>query len=327
MTAPDAHDPPARPVDVAAAQALAADRAVFLDVRSLVEWNSGHIAGAVHLPIEQLHDRLRVPDSTLPFGDRPVVTVCGSGRRAQQAAMLLADQGRDAAWLDGGLRAWTDAGLALTTGTTIGTAMTAGDWDARYSGNELVWTALPNKFLLEQTTDLSPGSALDLACGEGRNTVWLASRGWRATGIDFSATALGKAEQLAKHNGVTARWEQLDLLTWQPEQTYDLVLLAYLQLPAQQRQQVLASAARATAPGGSLLLIAHDLANLNAGVGGPRDPLVLWTPDGVDLPGFHPLRRDTARRPTATGDALDTVVHLIRQRDDAPAPAQAPGTP
>ncbi len=191
--------------------------------------------------------------------------------------------------------------------------MTSADWDARYARDDLVWTAQPNRFLVEQVAGLRPGTALDLACGEGRNTVWLAGRGWEVTGVDFSATALAKARRLAKRAGVTARWEHLDVLDRRPGRTYDLVVLAYLQLPADQRRRVLDTAARATGGGGSLLVIAHDRANLAGGVGGPRDPLVLWTPDEVDLPGFRPLRRGTARRPTGSGDALDTVVHLGRE--------------
>ncbi|MGL5849746.1 MAG: class I SAM-dependent methyltransferase, partial [Phycicoccus sp.] len=79
-----------------------------------------------------------------------------------------------------------------------------------------------------------------------------------------------------------------------------------------QRQAVVAAAAAATTSGGSLLVVGHDARNLADGVGGPQDAALLWTPDDVDVPGFTTRRRETARRPTEAGTALDTVVHLVR---------------
>lgn len=192
-------------------------------------------------------------------------------------------------------------------------------WDARYAGSGLVWTAEPNRFVVQECAGLRPGAALDLGCGEGRNAVWLAGRGWRVTGVDFSAVALVKAERLAAATGAAVRWLRADVLDWTPDGRYDLVLLAYLQAPPADRRRARHVAAAATAPGGSLLVVAHDAANLTGGVGGPQDPAVLWTPDEVDLPGFATARRETARRPAPAGVALDTVVRLIR--DAAPGVA------
>ena len=75
--------------------------------------------------------------------------------------------------------------------------MDSAGWDERYAGDELVWKAEPNRFLVAETTGLTPGRALDLACGEGRNAAWLASRGWDTTGVDFSSVGLTKAARLA----------------------------------------------------------------------------------------------------------------------------------
>ena len=85
------------------------------------------------------------------------------------------------------------------------------DWDRRYSGRELIWTAEPNRFLVAETSDLPPGRALDVACGEGRNAIWLAERGWRVTGVDFSEVALAKAARLAASRGVEGEWIPADL--------------------------------------------------------------------------------------------------------------------
>ncbi len=80
------------------------------------------------------------------------------------------------------------------------------DWDRRYGGTELIWTAEPNRFVVEELGDLPAGRALDLGAGEGRNAVWLAERGWRVTAVDFSPVALDKARRLARARGVSVDW-------------------------------------------------------------------------------------------------------------------------
>ena len=185
-------------------------------------------------------------------------------------------------------------------------------WDERYSGTELVWTADVNRFVLQECEALVPGTALDLACGEGRNAVWLATQGWSVTAVDWSSVGLAKGAALARSAGVDVEWLHADVLTWEARRVYDLVLLIYVQLPPADRHAALRKAGELTAPGGSVLVVAHDATNLHGGVGGPQSAEVLWTVEEVALPGFSPVRSEVARRPTAAGDALDTVVRLIR---------------
>jgi 2-polyprenyl-3-methyl-5-hydroxy-6-metoxy-1,4-benzoquinol methylase len=187
-------------------------------------------------------------------------------------------------------------------------------WDERYSGSDLVWTAEANRFVAAECSTLPTGSALDLACGEGRNSVWLAGRGWSVTGVDWSAVGLAKGEKLAAAVGVAVHWVHADVLTWSPERTYDLVLLAYLQIDLAGRHTAMQIAAAAAAPGGSVLVVAHDLSNLTAGVGGPQNPDVLWRVEDAQAPGLTAVRAEVAERPTAAGIALDTVVRLVRDR-------------
>ena len=197
--------------------------------------------------------------------------------------------------------------------------MTSDDWDRRYAEPRLVWSAEPNRFLAEEAGGLAPGRALDLACGEGRNAVWLAGRGWDVTGVDFSAVAIDKARRMAAEAGVAARFVRADLADHVPEPaSADLVALVYLQVPEPLRTTVLGRAAAAMRPGGTLLWIAHDIANLDGGHGGPRDPAVLSTPEGVAaaLAGLDVVRAEVVRRPVATdaGEAvaLDTLVRAVR---------------
>ena len=121
--------------------------------------------------------------------------------------------------------------------------MEAEDWDCRYRGTELVWTAQPNRFVVEELHALPPGRALDLGSGEGRNAVWLAERGWQVTAVDFSPVALAKARRLAQARGVTVNWVLADLRGYQPESAaHDLILVAYVHLPPVERGVVLAGA-------------------------------------------------------------------------------------
>ena len=156
------------------------------------------------------------------------------------------------------------------------------DWNARYAQKELVWSAEPNRLFAAEVGGLQPGRALDLACGEGRNAVWLAERGWRVTGVDFSDVALGKAAELAASRGVDVEWVVADVLDHEPEpRAFDLVALLYLQLPREALLRVVRSAARAVAPGGTLVVLGHDTTNLARGHGGPKDASVLYTAEDV----------------------------------------------
>jgi SAM-dependent methyltransferase len=193
------------------------------------------------------------------------------------------------------------------------------DWDRRYRGTELVWTAQPNRFVVKELRGLPPGRALDLGSGEGRNAVWLAEEGWRVTAVDFSPVALDKARRLAQARGVTVDWVLEDLRDYQSAPgAYDLVLVAYLHLPPVERAAVLAGAAAALAAHGTLLVIGHDLANLTQGVGGPQDPTVLYTPEVIvaELDGLTVHRAGRVRRPVDTapvpGEAVDTLVRATR---------------
>src|SRR5690625_7853395 len=105
-----------------------------------------------------------------------------------------------------------------------------------------------------------------------------------------------------KGQAVTARleWVQADVLTYDPPPaTYDLVLMVYLHVAARERSQALRSAAAAVAPAGTLLVIAHHADNLVHGVGGPRDPAVLYTQQDVvaDLAAVRSEARRVGRAP------------------------------
>lgn len=149
-------------------------------------------------------------------------------------------------------------------------------WDARYGGDELIWSAEPNRYLVEEVADLAPGRALDLASGEGRNSIWLARQGWRVTGVDFSEAGMAKARRHS--GGLEIDWIVADLEEYSPEPgAFDLVIIFYLHVSREQRRAVIGRACSAVGPGGVLLIAAHHLENLEHGYGGPQDPAILPT--------------------------------------------------
>jgi SAM-dependent methyltransferase len=188
-------------------------------------------------------------------------------------------------------------------------------WDDRYRTEGLVWRSEPNRFLVEEVAGLRPSRVLDLACGEGRNALWLAEQGWKVTAVDFSGVGLAKARHLAFERQVEVDFVEADVLEWEmPAGSFDLVIVMYLHLPGSDRRRVLRRAAGALAPGGGLLVVGHDSTNLSEGVGGPQDPAVLFGPGDIveDLDGLQVERAERARRPVATDqgevDAIDAVV-------------------
>jgi SAM-dependent methyltransferase len=191
------------------------------------------------------------------------------------------------------------------------------DWNRRYAGTELLWSAEPSRFLAAESEPLPPGRALDLASGEGRNALWLAERGWEVTAVDFSDVALARGRELAARRGLEVTWVEADVRRWEPpEGAFDLVVVLYLQLPAAERRGVLARAAGAVGSGGTLLVVAHHAANLAEGYGGPSDPAVLATETEVaaELPGLRIVRAERVERPAATpeGDDVTAIDLLVR---------------
>jgi SAM-dependent methyltransferase len=195
-------------------------------------------------------------------------------------------------------------------------------WDNKYAGIEFSSALSPSQFVATELAGLPPGRALDLAAGHGRHTVWLAERGWRVTAVDFSRVGLDKARKLSASRGLgddQVDWVIADLNDYQPARdAFELVLLAYLQVDAALRAKVLAAAAAALTPGGTLLVIGHDLANLTEGAGGPRYPDVLYTPEAIagELRGLQIVRADRVRRTIELGGgeatAIDTLVRAER---------------
>jgi SAM-dependent methyltransferase len=197
-------------------------------------------------------------------------------------------------------------------------------WDERYAESDLVWGAEPNRFVRAQCENLPIGRAVDLACGEGRNALWLARLGWHATGVDYSAVAIERARALASRERpeVEARlvWRVGDVPVdpIKPE-SFDLVLISYLHLPPDETRAVMLNAGQAIAAEGHLVIVGHDRRNLREGVSGPQDESRLYDAGTIrevlsDVPGLVVELAEVVTRETPDGDALDTLVRARRTR-------------
>jgi SAM-dependent methyltransferase len=184
----------------------------------------------------------------------------------------------------------------------------ADEWDQRYAERQQ-WSVEPNALVAELLDGLPPGNALDLAAGEGRHALWLAGRGWRVTAVDFSDVGLDRGRAQPGADRVT--WVTADVLAWTaPDASLDLVLVAYLHLPESDLLGVLERAVGWLRPGGRLLVLGHDVENLERGVGGPQEPAI---PHSVErlAPVADLLvvdRLEQVRRETPAGTALDTLL-------------------
>lgn len=154
-------------------------------------------------------------------------------------------------------------------------------WDQRYAGPDYKYGTSPNIFLREQAVRLTPpADVLVPGDGEGRNGVWLAQQGHRVTAVDYSATGLRKARELADSHGVALTTVLADLGEWSPAPAaFDAVVLIYVHLPGAIRQTAHRRLALGLRPGGWLVLEAFHPAQLAHTSGGPKDPDMLYTPE------------------------------------------------
>jgi SAM-dependent methyltransferase len=142
-------------------------------------------------------------------------------------------------------------------------------WDRRFA--EQAWPTDPDPYLMELARSLPPGRGLDLGAGPGRNSLWLAAKGWDMTLVDVSRVGLDQALAAAGALAATVTPVHADVYDWQPDQaSFDLVIVANLHPGPDALPIVLARAADALRPGGHLYVVGHHVGNARRR--GARDP-------------------------------------------------------
>ena len=164
-------------------------------------------------------------------------------------------------------------------------------WDERYSIAEYLYGTEPNDFLVAQAGSLQ-GPVLSIGEGEGRNAVYLASRGLDVLGVDGSAVGLAKARALADARGVSIRTQVADLADFDPEPgRYGAIISIFAHLPSPLRNRLYPRLERALKPGGVLVLEAYTPAQLAYDTGGPKDEDMLMNAAKLarEFPDLEPL--------------------------------------
>jgi ubiquinone/menaquinone biosynthesis C-methylase UbiE len=192
-------------------------------------------------------------------------------------------------------------------------------WDERYAARDQTFVRGPNPFVEAELSAVPPGRALELAAGEGRHAVWLASAGWKVAAVDFSEVGLRRAQARARSEGHAVDFVLADVHTLRlPPRRFDLILATFFHPRPAERVSLYPAMARALAPGGSLLLVSYDMANLTMGTGGPKDPDLLLNPPvlaaELDALGLTVVRAESVplRTTDAEGQEVDVVDSVIR---------------
>jgi len=195
-------------------------------------------------------------------------------------------------------------------------------WDELYVSREQLFSGNPNGVLVTEVTDLAPGQALDVGCGEGGDALWLARRGWQVRAVDISRVALDRAAEAGADVAGRVAWTHGDLTaTPPPAAAFDLVSLQYFPLPRQTDHAALHGLLDAVAPGGTLLVAGHDLADLSPEHGNGLDPADFYQPaeiagllDGSWTVLVDEIRPRTAPAPEGTRHVNDAVLRALRRR-------------
>ncbi len=150
-------------------------------------------------------------------------------------------------------------------------------WDERYAGRDLAYGEAPNEFLVQVAERLpTRGHALDIGAGEGRNALFLASRGLRVLAVDQSVVGMEKAKRLAQERGLGLETRAIDLRDFDADPgSFDFVSSIFVHLPAELRSAVHRRVSSWLKPGGVFVLEAYAPDQIERDTGGPKDPLLL----------------------------------------------------
>lgn len=196
------------------------------------------------------------------------------------------------------------------------------DWDERYSGEEKIWSGNPNAQLVAEVSALTPGTALDVGCGEGGDVIWLARQGWRVTGADFSAVGLARAARHAAEAGAgdSVGWWQIDARAFSAGgRSFDLVTTHFLHPPDGGMVEVARRLSDAVAPGGHLLVVGHAPSETFTHLDASRRAAMFLAEDLLPgLPGGFDVLVAEQRPRTVTHDGVEIGIHdstlLARRR-------------
>ncbi len=139
------------------------------------------------------------------------------------------------------------------------------DWDHRYGGDQ-IWSGNPNGALVQEIEGVAAGRALDVGAGEGGDAVWLAEQGWQVTATDISQSGLNRIARAASERGLPIECRRADANARDAfdAAAFDLVSAHYASIPRTPDRRGVHNLLNAVAPGGTLLVVSHDLEPMRA---------------------------------------------------------------
>lgn len=162
-------------------------------------------------------------------------------------------------------------------------------WDEKYGVPEYLFGREPNDYLRSQLWRLPKGGrVLAIGDGEGRNSVWLASKGLSVAAVEGSHVAVAKARALAAEAGVEVSFHTADLLKWSwPKAAFDVVLSVFVHFQPEARRAVHAHVDAALKPGGLFVVEGFHARQIERQSGGPPFDMLYDAPSlHADFPGY-----------------------------------------
>jgi SAM-dependent methyltransferase len=199
-------------------------------------------------PEVQIYEQFRTWTTQQPSGGRDPDLL-------DRYRAVLAAEGLSAAEIERHIRVITEQGPQLEIDR----------WNRILTAPTPMFNTQPNAFLVEMTKRITPGKALDVGMGQGRNAIYLAQQGWEVTGFDPADQAVAAAQEQARRLGV-----QLTTFVWRDDQfdfgteQWDLIVLSYVGV-----RRVMSRVYEALRPGGFVVVEGfHRDAAKTAAIGG-----------------------------------------------------------
>ncbi len=197
-------------------------------------------------------------------------------------------------------------------------------WEERFSATEeFVFGTEPARFMTTHTKYFTPGStALSVADGEGRNSVWMAQQGLTVTALEFAPSAIAKARQLAQDRQVAVDFRQTDVLTYDWSEQFDLVVGIFFQFVGPEgRKAIFDGMKRAVHPGGLILIHGYTPKQVEYGTGGPGNPVNMYTEDllTAEFEGWEILERRAYEHEIQEGSGhsgMSALIDFVARKPD-----------
>lgn len=192
-------------------------------------------------------------------------------------------------------------------------------WNERYSGNEYYFGKEPNDFFKEQIDNITPGKALFIGDGEGRNSVYAAKLGWDVDCIDVSDVGKEKAEKLATEQNVKINYFVSDAFEYSyPKETYDAIVFIYFHVDEELREELHKKITNALKQGGRVILLVYEKDHLELKTNGPSSLNVLYSlesvvEDFIDL-NFELLKKEKILRTKNDVPQQSIVIKFVGEK-------------